>query len=65
MGNELLQRVQCGRVKETLGRKTKVRLPVALEKATWATMRCMSSGCMGLVARSLFSCRIGSLQRWL
>ena len=35
------------------GHKTKVCLPVALVKAMWATMRCTSSGCMGLVARSL------------
>ena len=47
-----------------LGRKTKVCLLVVLEKATWATMRCTSSGCMGLVTRSLFSCWIRSWQRW-
>ena len=44
---------QCGRVKAKLGRKTKVCLPVALVKAMCATMRCTSSGCMGLVARFL------------
>ena len=32
----------------------------ALVKAMCATMRCTSSGCMCLVTRSLFSCRIGS-----
>ena len=31
-------------------RKMKVCLPVALEKAMCATMRCTSSGCVGLVA---------------
>ena len=41
-------------VKAKLGRKTKVCLPAALEKAMCATKRCTSSGCMGLVARSLF-----------
>ena len=50
------QRAPCGRVKAKFGRKTKV----ALEKAMCATMRCTSSGCMGLVARSLFSGRIGA-----
>ena len=45
---------QCGRVKAKLGRKTKVCLPVALEKAMCATMRSTSLGCMGLVARSVF-----------
>ena len=53
-GNWVVQRVQCGKVKAKLGRKTKVCLLVALEKATWATMRCTSPGFMGLVARSLF-----------
>ena len=57
-------KVECGRVKAKFGRKTKVCILVALEKAMWATMRCTSSGCMGLVARSLFSCSIGSWQRW-
>ena len=58
------QRGQCGRVETKLGRKTKVCLLVALVKATCATMRCTSSGCTDLVARSPFSCRIGSWQRW-
>ena len=55
-----LLRAQCGRVKAKLGRKTKVCLQVGLGTATWVTVRCTSSGCAGLVARSLFSCRIGS-----
>ena len=54
-GKWVAQRAECGRVKAKLGRKTKVCLPVALEKAKCATKRCTSSGCMGLVARSLFS----------
>ena len=45
------QRVQCERVKANLGRKTKVCLLVALEKAMRATMRCTSSGCKGLGGR--------------
>ena len=40
------QRVQSGRVKAKLGRKTKVCLPPHLVKATCAMMRCTSSGCM-------------------
>ena len=48
------QRVQCGRGKAKLCRKTKVCPQVALVKAMCAMMRCTSSGCMGLVARSLF-----------
>ena len=63
-GKWAAQRVQSGRVKAKLGRKTKVCLPPHLTKATRAMMRCTSSGCMGPVARSLFSCRIGSWQRW-
>ena len=35
-------------VKAKLGRKTNVCLLVALVKAMCATMRCASSGCMGL-----------------
>ena len=62
MENGAAQRVQCGRVKAKLGRETKMRPLAALVKAMCATMRCTSSGCMGL-ARSLFSCRIGSWQR--
>ena len=54
-GKWAAQRVQCGRVESKPGRKTKVCLLMALEKATWATMRCTSSGCMGLVTRSPFS----------
>ena len=50
--------------KAMLGRKTKVCSQVALGKAMCATMRCTSLGCMDPVARSLFSCRIGSWQRW-
>ena len=53
-GKWAAQRVQCGRVKAKLGRKMKVCLLVALEKAMWATMRCTSSGFMGLVTRSPF-----------
>ena len=53
------QRVQCGRVKAKLGRKTKVCLLVALEKAMCPKMCWMSSGCMGLVARSLFLAGLG------
>ena len=63
-GKWAAQRVQCGRVKAKLGRNTKLRPLLALVNAMWATMRCTSSGCMGLVARSLFSYRIGSWQRW-
>ena len=53
-GKWAAQRVQRGRVQAKPGRKTKVCLPVALEMAMWATIRCTSSGCMGLVAGSLF-----------
>ena len=35
-----------------------------LHPAMCAMMRCSSSYCMGPVTRYLFSCRIGSLQRW-
>ena len=59
------QRAQCGRAKAKRGRKTEVCPPVALVKAMCATMRCTSSGCMGLVTRSLFSCRIESWQRYM
>ena len=45
---------QCGKVKAKLGRKTRVCPLAALVKAMCATMRCTSSGCMGLVTRSLF-----------
>ena len=38
-------------------------LPMGHEKAMGTTMRCTSSGCMGLVARSLFSFRIGKLAK--
>ena len=55
MESGLPKRVQCGRVKAKLGRKTKVCPPAALVKAMCATMRCTLSNCMGLVARSLFS----------
>ena len=58
----LAQSVQCGRVKAMLHRKTKVCPLAALVEAMCATMRCTSSGCVGLVTRSLFSCRIGSWQ---
>ena len=57
-GKWAVQRVQCGRVKAKLCRKTKVCLPVALEEATLATMRCTSSVCMGGDKISLF------LQDW-
>ena len=36
-----------------------MRLPPPLVKAICAVMSCMSSGCMGPVTRSLFSCRMG------
>ena len=62
--NGAAQRLQGGKVKAKLGRRMKVRLPPNLVKAMRATMRCTSSGCMGRVTRSLFSCRIGSWQRW-
>ena len=42
-----------------LGRKTKVCLLPHLTKATCAMMRCTSSGCMGPVTRSHFSCGLG------
>ena len=48
------QRVQCGIVKAKPGRRMKMRLLAPLVKATCATMRCTSSGCMGPVTRSLF-----------
>ena len=51
-GKWAAQRAQCGRVETKLGRKTKECLVMVLEKATWATMRCMSSGRMGLVTGS-------------
>ena len=50
-------RVQSGRVKAELGRKTKVCIQVALEKAMCATMRCTSSGCVGLV-KVVLSCHM-------
>ena len=53
-GSWAAQRVQCGRVKAKLGQRTKACLQVTLGKAMCATNRCMSLGCMGLVARSLF-----------
>ena len=62
-GKWAARRVQSGRVKTKLGRNTKVCLPPHLTKAVCATRRCTSSGCMGPVTRSLFSCRIGSWQR--
>ena len=46
-GKWAVQRVQCGRVKTNRGRKTKVCLLVALEKAMCATRRFTSSGCVG------------------
>ena len=55
---------KCVGRKAMLGRKTKVCSQVALGKAMCATMRCTSLGCMDPVARSLFSCRIGSWQMW-
>ena len=58
-GKWAAQRVQSGRVKAKPGRKTKAFLQVIFEKAMCATMRCTSSGCMGLVDKiSLF------LQDW-
>ena len=59
-GKWAAQRAPCGRVEAKHGRKTKICLLVALEKATWVAMRCTSLGCMGLMARSLFSCRVGA-----
>ena len=35
----------------------------ATEQAMGAMVRCTSSGCMGPVTRSVFSCRIGSLAK--
>ena len=43
-----------GEVGAELGQKTKACLEVTLEKAMWATKRCMSLGCVGLMTRSLF-----------
>ena len=64
MENGLPKESNVGEWRRNLVGRRKVCLVVALEKATWATMRCTSSGCMGLVTRPLFSCRIGSWQRW-
>ena len=44
------------------GRRMKMRLLPPPVKALCAMMRCTSSGCMGPVTRSLFSCRIGELE---
>ena len=52
-GNWVVPRAQFGRVRAKLGRKTKVCLPVTLEKTMCATKRCTSLGCTGLVTRSL------------
>ena len=52
-GKWAAHRVHWERSKAKLGRKTKVRLLVALVKAMCATVRCTSPGCMGLVTRSL------------
>ena len=52
-GNLVAQIAQCGKVKVKRGMKTKAFLQVILERTMWATMRCTSSGCMGLVTRSL------------
>ena len=49
------QRVQCGKVMVKRGMKTKGVLEVILERTMGATMRCTSSGCVGLVTRSLAS----------
>ena len=46
-GKWAAQRVQCGRMKAKLVRKTEVCLLVAPVKALCATMRCTSSGCSG------------------
>ena len=46
-GKWAAQRVQSGRVKAKLGRKTKVCLPPHLVKATCAMVRCTSSGLHG------------------
>ena len=59
-GKLAAQRAHCGRVKAKLGREAKVCLPMALVKAMCATMRCTSSGCMGLVTRSLFLAGLGA-----
>ena len=47
------QKVQSGRVKAKLGRRMKMRAPTPLVTAMCSMMRCTSSGCMGLVTRSL------------
>ena len=52
-GNGAVQRVQCGKVRAMPGQKMKACLQVTLERTMCATMRCTSSGCMGLVTRSL------------
>ena len=51
------------RESEGEARGVKMRL-LPLVKAMSAMMRCTSSGCMGPLTRSLFSCRTGSWQRW-
>ena len=52
--NLVVQRVQCGKVSLKFGLMTKAILQVIPERTMCATKRCMSSGCMGLVTRSLF-----------
>ena len=52
-GDTVARRVQCGKVRVKLGLKTQAFLQVILERTMCATKRCTSSGCMGLVTRSL------------
>ena len=60
-GHTVAQRVQCGKVTMKLDRRAKVFYRVFLERTLCAMVRCTSSGCVGLVTRSLSSWRIGSL----
>ena len=53
-GDPVDQRVQFGKVKMKLGLETKAFRRVSLERTMGAMVRCTSSGCMGVVTRSLF-----------
>ena len=52
-GDMVAQRVQFGKVRMKLGLTTKASHRVSLAKTMCATARCTSSGCMGLVTRSV------------
>ena len=53
-GYLVVQKVECGKVRAKPDQKTKGIFQVMLRGTMCATQRCMSSGCMGLVTRSLF-----------